>query len=206
MGTRSIAGSKLNIPSRYCSACPNAQSPAANSQNRPRTKAIRRISGGCLALSSLVMASVAMRRTVAGRTVLEIDGLGLELAAKLVDDEFVTNLAEVQRQVHLDAQAEGGQPELAAVRQVGVNRHTVRLWRQRFRERGMARLEDASGRGRKPVLASKVKEANRHVGMAFAPFPSTAWHPSGTVSVVRNLEIGAPVTKGTALQSTFVAH
>ena len=31
-------------------------------------------------------------------------------------------------------------------------------------------------------------------------------HPSGAVSVVRNLEIGAPVPKGTAMQLTFVPH
>jgi len=52
-----------------------------------------------------------------------------------------------------------GEPDLAVARQLGVNRHTVRLWRQRFRERGLAGLEDAPGRGRKPILESKVKEA-----------------------------------------------
>jgi hypothetical protein len=35
---------------------------AASSQKRARTKAMRRISAGCPELSSLVMASVAMRR------------------------------------------------------------------------------------------------------------------------------------------------
>jgi transposase len=40
-----------------------------------------------------------------------------------------------------------------------VNRHTVRLWRQRLREQGLAGRGNAPGRGRKPVLASKVKEA-----------------------------------------------
>src|SRR5487761_1498024 len=52
-----------------------------------------------------------------------------------------------------------GAADLAVARQLGVNRHTVRLWRQRFREQGLAGLEDAPGRGRKPALASKVKEA-----------------------------------------------
>ncbi len=52
-----------------------------------------------------------------------------------------------------------GEPDLAVARQFGVNRHTVKLWRQRFRERGLAGLEDAPGRGRKPILESKVKEA-----------------------------------------------
>ena len=40
-----------------------------------------------------------------------------------------------------------GEPDLAVARQLGVNRHTVRLWRQRFREGGLAGLEDAPGRG-----------------------------------------------------------
>jgi hypothetical protein len=31
-------------------------------------------------------------------------------------------------------------------------------------------------------------------------------HPSGAVSVVRNLEIGAPVPKGTAMPLPFVPH
>ena len=52
-----------------------------------------------------------------------------------------------------------GEPDLAVARQLGVNRHTVRLWRQRFREGGLAGLEDAPGRGRKPVLPSKLKQA-----------------------------------------------
>jgi len=52
-----------------------------------------------------------------------------------------------------------GEPDLGVARQLGVNRHTVRLWRQRFGAQGLAGLEDAPGRGRKPVLSSKVKEA-----------------------------------------------
>jgi hypothetical protein len=52
-----------------------------------------------------------------------------------------------------------GEPDLAVARRLGVNRHTVRLWRQRFREGGVAGLDDAPGRGRKPVMSSKVKEA-----------------------------------------------
>ncbi len=52
-----------------------------------------------------------------------------------------------------------GEPDQAVARQLGVNRHTVRLWRQRFGEHGVAGLEDAPGRGRKPVLSGKVKEA-----------------------------------------------
>jgi transposase len=37
-------------------------------------------------------------------------------------------------------------------RQLGVNRHTARLCRQRFREQGLAGLEDAPGRGRNLFL------------------------------------------------------
>jgi transposase/transposase-like protein len=67
-----------------------------------------------------------------------------------------------------------GQPDLAVARQLGVNRHTVRLWRQRFRERGLAGLEDAPGRGRKPLLASKVKEAIL-TGAVQPPANRTRW-------------------------------
>jgi transposase len=47
----------------------------------------------------------------------------------------------------------------AVAKQLRVNRHTVRLWRERFGEQGLAGLQDAPGRGRKEVLDSKVKEA-----------------------------------------------
>ena len=43
--------------------------------------------------------------------------------------------------------AAAGEPDLEVARQLGVNRHTVRLWRQRFREQGLAGLEDAPGPG-----------------------------------------------------------
>jgi transposase-like protein len=39
-----------------------------------------------------------------------------------------------------------GLADLAVARQLGVNPHTVRLWRQRFREQGLAGLEDAPGK------------------------------------------------------------
>ncbi len=67
-----------------------------------------------------------------------------------------------------------GEPDLAVARQLGVNRHTVRLWRQRFRERGLAGLEDAPGRGRKPILESKVKEAIL-TGAVQPPANRTRW-------------------------------
>ena len=44
-------------------------------------------------------------------------------------------------------------PELAIAAELGVNRKTVRLWRERFLEKGLAGLWDvAPGRGRKPML------------------------------------------------------
>ena len=63
-----MAGSKLSNPSRYCSVGSSAHNPAASSQNRPRIKAMRRISAGCPELSSLAMASVAMRRKASSPT------------------------------------------------------------------------------------------------------------------------------------------
>ena len=67
-----------------------------------------------------------------------------------------------------------GQPDRAVAQQLGVNRHTVRLWRQRFGEQGLAGLEDAPGRGRKPALASKVKEAIL-TGAVQPPANRTRW-------------------------------
>jgi transposase len=67
-----------------------------------------------------------------------------------------------------------GVADLVVARQLGVNRHTVSLWRQRFREQGLAGLEDAPGRGRKPVLASKVKEAIL-TGAVQPPANRTRW-------------------------------
>jgi transposase len=67
-----------------------------------------------------------------------------------------------------------GQPDRAVAQQLGVNRHTVRLWRQRFGEQGLAGLEDAPGRGRKPVLDSKVKEAIL-TGAVQPPANRTRW-------------------------------
>jgi transposase len=67
-----------------------------------------------------------------------------------------------------------GQADRAVAQQLGVNRHTVRLWRQRFGEQGLAGLEDAPGRGRKPVLDSKVKEAIL-TGAVQPPANRTRW-------------------------------
>jgi len=52
-----------------------------------------------------------------------------------------------------------GRTDGAVAAQVGVNRHTVRLWRQRFGDQGLAGLVDATGRGRKPYLDARIKQA-----------------------------------------------
>ncbi len=52
-----------------------------------------------------------------------------------------------------------GKPDLDVAEQLGVNRHTVRLWRQRFRDQGLAGLADAPGRGRKPYLNPSIQQA-----------------------------------------------
>jgi transposase/transposase-like protein len=55
--------------------------------------------------------------------------------------------------------AAGGSSDLAVAERLQVNRHTVRLWRKRFCEQGLAGLQDTPGRGRRPVLDSKVRES-----------------------------------------------
>lgn len=55
--------------------------------------------------------------------------------------------------------AADGHSDLAVAAQLAVNRHTVRLWRRRFSEKGLAGLKDAPGRGRKPVLDNHRREA-----------------------------------------------
>lgn len=52
-----------------------------------------------------------------------------------------------------------GHSDLAVAQQTGCNRHTVRLWRRRYGQQGLAGLQDAPGRGRKPALDAKVKQA-----------------------------------------------
>lgn len=52
-----------------------------------------------------------------------------------------------------------GGSDLAVANQLRINRHTVRLWRQRFAEKGLAGLTDSPGRGRKPVLTASVTES-----------------------------------------------
>ena len=56
--------------------------------------------------------------------------------------------------------AVSGQSDQATAAELAVNRHTVRLWRQRFAQQGLRSLwEIASGRGRKPSYrAEKIQE------------------------------------------------
>ncbi|MDF0677373.1 MAG: IS630 family transposase [Nitrospira sp.] len=51
-----------------------------------------------------------------------------------------------------------GGSDLAVAEQLRINRYTVRLWRQRFAEQGLAGLTYTPGRGRKPVLNDSVTE------------------------------------------------
>src|SRR5215467_9079480 len=57
-----------------------------------------------------------------------------------------------------------GQSDQATAEELAVNRHTVRLWRQRFAQEGLQSLwEIAPGRGRKPSLwAGKDPGNHRH--------------------------------------------
>jgi transposase len=49
--------------------------------------------------------------------------------------------------------------------QLGVQRHTVRLWRERYEQEGLAGLQDRPGRGRKPSIASsKLRKIVEQVG------------------------------------------
>lgn len=52
-----------------------------------------------------------------------------------------------------------GGSDMAVAEQLRINRHTVRLWRQRFAEKGLAGLTETPGRGRKPVLTDRVTES-----------------------------------------------
>lgn len=52
-----------------------------------------------------------------------------------------------------------GGSDLAVAAQLRINRHTVRVWRQRFAAKGLAGLTDTPGRGRKPVLTGRVTDS-----------------------------------------------
>jgi len=67
-----------------------------------------------------------------------------------------------------------GGSDLAVAEQLGINRHTVRLWRQRFAEKGLEGLTDTPGRGRKPVLTDHVT-ASILTGAVQPPPNRTRW-------------------------------
>src|ERR1035437_7092523 len=57
------------------------------------------------------------------------------------------------------AAAQGG-PDLSIAAAIGVNRHTITLWRKRFAEQGLQCLwQIAPGRGRKPVYGTERVKA-----------------------------------------------
>ena len=68
-----------------------------------------------------------------------------------------------------------GEPDLVVARQLGVNRHTVRLWRQRFREQGLAGLEDAPGRGRKATYSPRKIKSIVQATTSRVPPGMTQW-------------------------------
>ena len=69
-----------------------------------------------------------------------------------------------------------GQKEVAVATENGVNRKTVRLWRERFRQRGLSGLwEIAPGRGRKPTYDATRVKAVIDATLQSKPKGSTHW-------------------------------
>lgn len=67
-------------------------------------------------------------------------------------------------------------PELAIAAELGVNRKTVRLWRERFLEKGLAGLWDvAPGRGRKPIYSQEDVKRVIDATLHSKPTGSTHW-------------------------------
>lgn len=67
-------------------------------------------------------------------------------------------------------------PELAIAAELGVNRKTVRLWRERFLEKGLAGLWDvAPGRGRKPIYSQEDVKRVIDATLQSKPKGSTHW-------------------------------
>jgi transposase len=89
-------------------------------------------------------------------------GFELSLADRAALQRVVSMKTSEQRSVlraRIVLMLADGEPDTVVAAQLGVNRHTVRLWRQRFGEQGLAGLADAPGRGRKPYLDAKIKQA-----------------------------------------------
>ena len=69
-----------------------------------------------------------------------------------------------------------GKTEIAVAAENGVNRKTVRLWRERFRRDGLQKLwEIAPGRGRKPTYDSTRVKAVIDATLRTKPKGSTHW-------------------------------
>lgn len=67
-----------------------------------------------------------------------------------------------------------GRPNGAVAAELGCNVNTVRLWRNRFVAQGLRGLQDAAGRGRKPVIVG-VREAEIVSATLTPPDQSTHW-------------------------------
>lgn len=68
------------------------------------------------------------------------------------------------------------QPELAIAAELDINRKTVRLWRERFLEKGLAGLWDvAPGRGRKPTYSQEDVRRVIDATLQSKPKGSTQW-------------------------------
>jgi len=72
--------------------------------------------------------------------------------------------------------AASGQSDNAIASQLEVNRHTVRLWRNRFRQQGLQSLwEIASGRGRKPSFGGEKIQQIIDTTLRSKPKGRTQW-------------------------------
>jgi transposase len=67
-----------------------------------------------------------------------------------------------------------GQPNAAVAAELGCNVNTARLWRNRFLAQGLSGLQDAPGRGRKPVIVGE-REAEIVSATLTPPDNSTHW-------------------------------
>jgi transposase len=68
-----------------------------------------------------------------------------------------TSPQRLARRCRIIALRGDGLSQAAVAREIGVNRPIVTMWEQRFREAGVAGLEEAKRSGRKPWLSDKIK-------------------------------------------------
>lgn len=76
------------------------------------------------------------------------------------------------RMVLLAAQGKSNQ---AIAVHLGVHRHSVALWRQRFARQGLQGLEEKPGRGRKRLYAKEAVEAIVDITLSTKPRNATHW-------------------------------